>query len=85
MKKPKLDYGNGYNETNSIALIWSIEDVKSLKGSFDHRDVDLTDEDCMEILGNILKHYDTSEGVSWSDICYEVDVYLETSGKWVDK
>ena len=27
-EKPKLDYGYGYNETNSVIIIWEAEDVR---------------------------------------------------------
>ena len=30
MSKAKLDYGYGYNETNSIAIIWEIDDVRKV-------------------------------------------------------
>jgi len=77
MNKPKLDYGDGFNETNSIAIVWAIDDVKSLKGSYDHRDVELTDEECMEVLHNALKYHDCSEGINWEILCYHYDCYLE--------
>ncbi len=76
MNKPKLNYGYGYNETNSICIIWSIEDVKSLKGSFDHRDIDLTDEECMEILQRVKNNHDASIGITWEGLCLEYDYYI---------
>ena len=82
MKKPKLDYGNGYNETNSIAIIWTIEDVKSIKkGSFDYKDVELTDEECMDILDGVLRHNDRMNGVCSETIKYEFDCYCAENGK----
>lgn len=45
----KLDYGNGYNEENSIAIIWSIEDVRQVLKNFDTK-LNLSDKECMEIL-----------------------------------
>ena len=28
MKKSKLNYGNGFDDSNSIAIVWSIAEVK---------------------------------------------------------
>ena len=81
MKKPKLDYRNGYNETNSICVVWSINDIKSLKGTFDHRNIDLTDKECMQILESLKEKYDSSEGITWEDVCLEHDIYLEERRK----
>ena len=55
MKKPKLDYGDGFNETNSICVLWHIDDVKELKDTFGHRTEELTDEECLEILKRVEK------------------------------
>ncbi len=85
MKKPKLDYGYGFNETNSIIVVWTIDDIKSLKGSFDHRDVDLTDEECMEILQIVKNNHDAEIGINWEVLCFWYDDYLKETGKWVDK
>ena len=81
MNKQKLDYGNGYNETNSICIVWCIDDVKSLKGSFDHRDIDLTDEECMEILQRVKNNHNPSIGITWEGLCLEYDYYLEEKKK----
>ena len=77
MNKPKLDYGNGHNETNSICIVWCIDDIKSLKGSFEVRNIDLTNEECMEILQRIKNNHDTSIGISWEGVCLEYVYYLE--------
>tara|TARA_R100000988_G_scaffold103120_1_gene80950 strand:+ start:2015 stop:2266 length:252 start_codon:yes stop_codon:yes gene_type:complete len=60
-EKPKLDYGYGYNETNSIAIIWEIDDVKSVRP-------DLTDDECMEVLGYVDRKHDASLGVCWETL-----------------
>lgn len=81
MSESKLDYGNGLNETNSICIVWCIDDIKSLKGTYDHRNVDLTDKECMEILKSLKKKYDSSEGITWENVCLEHDIYLEKTGR----
>ena len=60
-EKPKLDYGYGYNETNSIAIIWEIDDIKELRP-------DLTDDECMEVLGYADRKHDASLGVCWETL-----------------
>ena len=85
MKKPKLDYGDGFNETNSICVLWHIDDVKELKDTFGHRTEELTDAECLEILKRVEKKYDPNEGITWETICLEYDYYLEESGKWGEK
>ena len=63
----KLDYGNGYNEENSIAIIWSIEDVRQVLKNFDTK-LNLSDKECMEILERVEDKQDSNFGVTWEDI-----------------
>ena len=71
MNKPKLDYGTGYNENNSIRIIWCIEDIKHLT------DTPLTDDECMSILKKVECKHDASIGINWDVLEYYVDEYLE--------
>jgi len=57
----KLDFGYGYNETNSIAIIWCIDDVKEQRP-------DLSDDECMEVLEYQERKHDASMGVSWDTL-----------------
>ena len=57
----KLDFGYGYNETNSIAIVWSISDVKEQRP-------DLSDDECMEVLEYQERKHDASMGVSWDTL-----------------
>jgi|TARA_R100001143_G_scaffold60821_1_gene60643 hypothetical protein len=61
MSDTKTDYGYGYNDTNSIAIIWSIEDVKEIRP-------DLDDEACMDVLGYVQNKHDATIGVSWETL-----------------
>ena len=56
-----IDYGYGYTSTNSIAIIWSIEDVKEVRP-------DLNDEECMDVLSYVHKKHDATIGVSWETL-----------------
>ena len=73
-EKPKLDYGYGYNETNSIAIIWELDDVKSLRS-------DLTDDECMEVLGYVDRKHDASLGVTWETLEWHCDYLFPVKEK----
>ena len=60
-EKPKLDYGYGYNETNSIAIIWEIDDVKTVRP-------DLTDDECMEVLDYAERKHDATIGITYDTL-----------------
>ena len=66
MVRNKKNYGYGYNETNSIAIIWEIDDVKSVRP-------DLTNDECMEVLGYIDRKHDATLGVSWDTLRWHCD------------
>ena len=73
----KLDYGNGYNEENSIAIIWSIEDVRQVLKNFDTK-LNLSDKECMEILKRVEDKQDCNFGITWEDIsCVIENMYWE--------
>ena len=64
------EYGNGYNSNNSIAIVWSIEDVKYqleiLNEDMPEKvDLELTDDDCMDVLQRVVDNHDANYGVSW--------------------
>ena len=73
----KLDYGCGYNEENSIAIIWSIEDVRQVLKNFDTK-LNLSDKECMEILKRVEDKQDCNFGITWEDIsCVIESMYWE--------
>jgi len=54
---------NNFDSKTQIAIIWSIEDVQSIRQ-------DLTDEQAMEVLQLVEKRHDASIGISWDTIEY---------------
>jgi hypothetical protein len=52
---------NNFNPERQIAIIWSIEDVKSIRP-------DLSDDECMEVLGMVQNKHDASLGVTWDTL-----------------
>ena len=70
----KLNYGHGFNETNSIAIVWSIDDVRyQLKDTFNVPMDSLTDEECMQVLRIVERKHDANEGTSY----YCIEYYIE--------
>ena len=64
--KEKKNYGYGYDDSNSIAVVWEIDDVKSIRP-------DLDDDKCMEVLGFADKKYDASIGICWETLEWHCD------------
>ena len=57
----KFHYGNGYNSENSIAIVWSIEDVRhqlELVNEDNNIELILDDDQCMEVLGHVEDCHD---------------------------
>mgnify|MGYP003149734200 FL=1 len=74
----KLNYGFGYNETNSIAIIWCIDDVRyQLKERFKVPMDSLTDEECMQVLRSADSNHDADIGLSWETINICIDYEFE--------
>lgn len=67
----KINYGYGYDESNSIAIIWCIDDVRKVLEDYESFDcLDLSDDDCLEVLGSIENNHDANYGISWDTIYY---------------
>ena len=64
--KEKKNYGYGYDDTNSVAIIWEIEDVKNIRP-------DLNDDELLEALNFLDKKHDEELGISWDTLKYHAD------------
>ena len=53
----------GYTPSNSIAIIWCIDDVKQVRP-------DLNDEDCLDVLNYADRKHDASMGISYDTLQY---------------
>jgi len=73
MSKVK-EYGNGYNSNNSIAIIWSIEDVEQELDEY-YPQLKYTDDDCMAVLYSMQDNHDACYGVSWETIHANIENY----------
>ena len=82
-RKPKAtSYGHGYNSDNSIAIIWTIEDVQQVIENNDilNRAIGgaLNDDDCKNVLYQVHNNHDANYGISWDSIFYVLmDFYDE--------
>jgi hypothetical protein len=63
-------YEDAIKREDAIAIIWTIDDVKSLNDK-------LTDDEARVILGNIRDNFDAGIGINWDVIQVEVDNYLD--------
>ena len=61
-----LNFGYGYNDTNSIAIIWCIDDVKSIRS-------DLNDEECLDVLDRADQKHDASMGISFDTLHFHAN------------
>jgi len=64
--KEKKNYGYGYDDSNSVAIIWEIEDVKNIRP-------DLNDDECLEVLNFADRKHDAELGISWDTLEYHAD------------
>ena len=76
----KFHYGNGYNSVNSVAIIWSIEDVRDqLEILNEDRNInlELEDDDCMEVLQRVVENHDANYGVNWDSLYNAIEYCFE--------
>jgi len=76
MSKPQYTYQHGFNDTNSIALIWCVDDIKHMTKEMEIP-IKLTDDQCMEILYDIHRRHDATIGVTWDTLEYAIENYLQ--------
>ena len=65
------DFGNGYTSDNSIAIVWHIDDVKDQLEALNEGEeinLELSDDDCMEVLGHVEVCHDANYGVTWEHL-----------------
>ena len=59
-------------QVNEIAIIWDINDVKSI-------DPDLSDDDCREVLIRAQDDHDANEGINWNVLESHVNMHKDWS------
>ena len=60
------DFGYGYNPSNSIAIIWCLDDVKQVRP-------DLNDEQCLDVLRYADRKHDASMGITYDTLEFAAD------------
>tara|TARA_R110000787_G_scaffold97633_1_gene201267 strand:+ start:301 stop:552 length:252 start_codon:yes stop_codon:yes gene_type:complete len=81
-EKKVVEYMDGYNSENSIAIIWCIDDIKITMDERDDR-IGITDEECMSLLLKAVRGHDASNGVSWDSIEYYLDEFIQEKSEVV--
>lgn len=66
-----------YTSENSIAIIWCIDDVRTVIEDYE-KTVELTDDECMEVLKYCLNKHDANYGMSWDNISWAIDHIFQT-------
>tara|TARA_Y100000114_G_C11561174_1_gene231880 strand:+ start:109 stop:459 length:351 start_codon:yes stop_codon:yes gene_type:complete len=64
--KEKRNYGYGYDDSNSIAIIWEIDDIKGIRPY-------LTDDECMEVLDYAERKHDATLGITYDTLEWHCD------------
>ena len=67
MSEEKLNYGYGNNETNSIAIVWNIDDVRQALKDSDLPEDFLDNDECMQVLERAVDNMDVY-GFTWESI-----------------
>ena len=83
-EKPKLDYGYGYNETNSVIIIWEAEDVRNVIEQ-NYLPLELDNDQCLEVLDYIVSKHDANWGINWDSILYAIEYIFEDELKEAKK
>ena len=72
MNEEKLNYGNGNDETNSIAIVWNIVDVRQALRDSDLPEDFLEDGECMSVLERAVDNMD-EYGMTWESIYWALE------------
>jgi len=83
-EKPKLDYGYGYNETNSVIIIWEAEDVRNVIEQ-NYLPLELDNDQCLEVLNYVVSKHDANWGINWDSILYAIEYIFEDELKEAKK
>jgi|TARA_R100001463_G_scaffold1330_3_gene5844 hypothetical protein len=83
-EKPKLDYGYGYNETNSVIIIWEAEDVRNVIEQ-NYLPLELDNDQCLEVLDYVVSKHDANWGINWDSILYAIEYIFEDELKEAKK
>jgi len=65
----------GFNSDNSICIIWCIDDIKCAMTNRENP-IEISDDECMDILTEIESNHDASLGISWDTIDYHLDEFI---------
>jgi hypothetical protein len=83
-EKPKLNYGHGYNETNSVIIIWEAEDVRNVIEQ-NYLPLELDNDQCLEVLDYVVSKHDANWGINWDSILYAIEYIFEDELKEAKK
>jgi len=73
-RKHTEDYLDQIGKGNVIASIWMIDDVRC---QAEDRDIEITDDQCRDVLSCLDGNHDASIGINWDVIDYWIDEVLD--------
>ena len=65
-----LNYGYGYDDSNSIVIVWCIDDVRHANKITYDPIIELSNSDCMDVLIHLRENHDASIGITWDQLCW---------------
>ena len=66
-----FDEHGAFTSENSIAIIWNIDDVRQTIDDQD-MDIELTDDECMEVLDYCVQKHDANFGIGWDTLQHAI-------------
>ena len=67
-----FDEHGAFTSENSIAIIWNIDDVRQTIDDQD-MDIELTDDECMEVLDYCVRKHDANFGIGWDTLQWAIE------------
>ncbi len=72
-----------YIKDNELHLVWCIDDVKLYAQTNMEESVELTDKECVECLGIMLRRHDCEYGTTWQSVECAINDMLRAKAEGV--
>ena len=76
-KHLEKQHKNAINNGQTIAILWSIDDVHNRA---ENAGLKLTDAEAVEILAHVENSHDASHGITWEHIDYAMHDFIDNRG-----
>jgi len=72
MKQFKKELDWGWTDKDTIAICWNVDDVRMAFKNI-NKETTLTDDDCRDVLANVLNRHDATIGVTWDNLIWSAE------------